>query len=370
MQFSEIDGFNTIKQQLIRAKQNNKTAHAQLFLGSHGGPSLAIALAYATYLHCENKQENDSCGQCHSCVKMKKYVHPDMHFIFPATAAKKATEDANPLIESWRTFAQENYFGGSSEWAYRAGLENKQLSIPAESVRSVMKRLSLKAFESEHKVVIIWQPEYMNTTAANAMLKVLEEPTDGTVFILVAYNIEKILTTIKSRCQLMHIPAFSDDEVQQYLKKEYPSVGDDIIHNAVQFAEGNIQLAISKVTGDNTDFLLAFRNWMRLCYTANFAELITFSDEFQQMGKRAQQDLLQFALAILRSSLYELQGVTNRDTPDKAFVQGFAKTLSEDKIIKASSLFNDLAYHMERNASPKISFMNVSIQLATIFKQS
>jgi len=369
MQFKEIIGLDTVKQQLMGGYQKGKVAHAQLFLGKEGSAALSMALSYATYLHCENKQGDDSCGVCPSCIKMSKLVHPDTHILYPSTASLKTSEDtADPLINSWRQFVSHNIYGNASSWAFHAGLENKQLSISADPMRSMMKRISLKAFESKHKVVIVWLAEYMNTTAANAVLKILEEPSEGTVFLLVSNDINKILTTIKSRCQLVNIPLFTDENVQEYLLKHYSGVDTELIDTTVRQAEGNLNFAVSKLTGDSTDYMIFFRNWMRLCYTSKYGELVQLSDEFHQMGKIAQHGLIDFGLFILRRSLLHLNTVEQAIGHESSFVQGFSKTLNEKIILHFTELLNEIAYHIERNASPKIAFLNLSIELSKVFK--
>jgi len=369
MQFKEITGLETVKQQLIGGHKKGKTAHAQLFLGREGSGALGMALSYATYLHCEDKQGDDSCGVCPSCIKMSKLVHPDTHFLYPSTASLKSSEDtADPLIDSWRQFATSGIYGNITSWAFQAGLENKQLSISADPMRAMMKRISLKAFESDYKIVIVWLAEYMNSTAANAVLKVLEEPSEGTVFLLVSNDLNKILTTIKSRCQLVNIPLFTDEDVQSFLSKQYSGVDTDLIDTTVRQAEGNLNFAINKLTGESTDFMIFFRNWMRMCYASKYAELVQLSEEFQQMGKIAQHGLIDFGLFILRRSMLHLNNIEQAIGHESSFVQGFSKTLNENIILHFTQLLNETAYHLERNASPKICFLNLSINLSKVFK--
>ena len=211
MRFSDIIGLEDTKQQLIAAVKSNHVAHAQLFFGSEGSANLALALAFATYINCTNQSDSDSCGTCASCTKIDKLVHPDVQFIFPVSSTKKVTGKSvvsSSYMNEWRSFILNNPYSGIEQWSASYGAENKQSNISKEESRNIIKNLSLKAFEAEYKIMLIWLPEFMHPSAANGILKILEEPPKKTIFLLVTNDYEKLLTTILSRCQFLRFDLF------------------------------------------------------------------------------------------------------------------------------------------------------------------
>src|SRR5687768_10161256 len=221
MRFVDIPGIADIKKLLIDAVKNHHAAHAQLFVGSEGALNLPLALAYATYLHCENPGE-DACGVCLACSKNLKYIHPDTHFVFPLSNIKGDKDEDRfkaDILKSWRSFILEQPFGNLDDWTNYYGGEDKQALISREGSRDIIKTLSLKPFESPHKVMIIWQPELMHPSAANGILKILEEPPPHTYFILVTNAADRLLPTIISRTQIVSVPLLSDNELETELTK-------------------------------------------------------------------------------------------------------------------------------------------------------
>lgn len=223
MFFSDLPGLNETKTTLRRAVRQSHVAHALLFDGPPGGGGLALALALATYVNCENRSEEDSCGVCASCVKMNKLVHPDLHSIFPLPRSPKSGEDLlGELTPDWRAFLGESTFRTLPEWlVHIKATNNQQGIIPIKEARAIIGKLSLKAFEAEYKIMILWQPELMNLSAANALLKILEEPPAKTLFLLVTEQSDDLITTIISRTQRLVIPTFRDEDVVEYLQKQH-----------------------------------------------------------------------------------------------------------------------------------------------------
>ena len=203
--------------------RQSHVAHALLFDGPEGGGGLALALAFATYVNCENRGEEDSCGVCASCAKMNKLVHPDLHSIFPLPRSPKDSEDLlGELTPSWREFLGESPFRTLPEWlAFIKATNNQQGIIPIKEARAIIGKLSLKSFEAEYKIMILWQPELLNLQAANALLKILEEPPAKTIFLLVTEQSDRLITTIISRTQRLAVPAFRDEDVVEYLQKHH-----------------------------------------------------------------------------------------------------------------------------------------------------
>jgi DNA polymerase III subunit delta' len=220
VKFADIPGLVDIKARLVDSVKQNHIAHAQLFLGKVGALNLPLALAYATYLHCENRGEKDSCGTCSACSKNLKYIHPDTSFVFPFRSITKS-EDADQVkaetLKQWRGFLLNQPFDDLSGWINTYEGEDKPASISVETSREIIRTLSLKPFESKYKVMLIWQPELMHQSAANGILKILEEPPPNTFFLLVSNAAERLLPTVLSRTQLVQVPLSTDAEIDTFL---------------------------------------------------------------------------------------------------------------------------------------------------------
>ncbi len=368
MRFSDIIGHEESKQKLIAAVKDNHVAHAQLFFGPEGSANLAMALAFATYINCANPTDNDSCGECSSCTKIDKLVHPDVQFVFPVSSTKKVTGKnvvSSSYLSEWRTFALNNPYQGIEQWSASYGAENKQANISKEESRNIIKNLSLKAFEAKYKIMLIWLPEYMHVNAANGILKVLEEPSERTIFLLVTNDYEKLLTTILSRCQLFKIRAFNEEEIIQHLQGKY-QLSEEKAHKIAALAEGNLSKADTLIDEVEDDAHKMFRDWMRLCWTHNYTALTAMNDAFSAMNKSAQMMLLMYGLTMMREALMSQMGTTNQlrlNEEESAFAQNFGKALSLPALEKIAEELNKAHYYLGRNASPKILFMDMSLRI-------
>lgn len=378
MKFSSIPGLAYEKKLLIDAVKNNHTAHAQLFAGPAGALNLPMALAYMTYLHCENKGEDDSCGSCAACSKNNKYIHPDTHFVFPLSNVKGDKDEDRfkaDILKSWRAFLLEQPFGNLDDWTNYYGGEDKLALISREESREIIKTLSLKSFESPHKIMIIWQPELMHPSAANGILKILEEPPPHTYFLLVSNSSEKLLATIISRTQRVNIPLLADAEVEAYLEGQ--GVDARKAGKVAQLADGSLNLSLKLLDNAEDNNTQRFLEWMRACY--NFRrnanrdknpaqELLAMADEFHSLDKLAQRNLFVYSINTMREILLMLNGATaiNRVRGEELeSIQRLSKVLNSiDKVEKSFRLINDASYHLERNGSAKMIFLDLSLQLA------
>ncbi len=372
MFFREITGLEDIKHTLIGAVQKGQIAHAQLFFGNEGSASLAMALAYATYINCENEQEDDACGQCAACRKINKLIHPDVHFVFPVAATKKVSKD--PLSENflpeWRTFLKDHVYAPLSDWCNFIATENRQPNISAEESRSIIRKLSLKAYEAEYKVLILWLPELLNNSSANALLKILEEPPPKTVFLLVSQNIDKLLTTILSRTQLIKIRAFNNQEIWQVLV-DNAGVEAKRAAQIAYLSDGNLQEALRLSKEAVNDNHVLFRDWMRFCFKANFTELVAYTEMFAKMSKEGQKSLLLYGLEMLREALvspYKEARLVRLEGEELTFAEGFSKVLTQAKAESLYNQLNEACFHLERNGSAKIIFLDTSLAIAGIIK--
>lgn len=378
MRFADIIGLDEVKSSLVNSVKNNHLAHAQLFFGTEGSGHLAMALAFATYLNCTNRSSSpegseDACGECPSCRKMAKFIHPDMHFVYPVSATKSITGKdviSSSYLPAWRSFLEKNPYGTLSQWMLQYGGEDKQVNISKEESRHIVRNLSLKAFEGNYKIMLIWLPEYMHISSANGILKILEEPPAKTVFILVSSDIERLLATILSRTQIFKIRAFRDEEISSYLANRH-GLEPEPAAQAARLAAGSLSAAISHLHEIKDDQHSRFSNWMRLCYEHNFSRLIQLADEYQQLHKDAQRSLLLYALNILRESLvypFTSKELVRLQGEELTFVERFSKVMHWEKVQLISTKINESLYHLERNASPKIMFLDLSLQLCGILK--
>lgn len=371
MRFADIPGLSAAKQQLIHAIKGNHVAHAQLFYGQEGSANLALALAYATYINCKNPSESDSCGTCDSCTKMDKLVHPDLQFVFPVSSTKSVTGKnvvSSSYLKEWRTFLSANKYGSLVDWSTHYGAENKQANISKEESRNIIKSLTLKSFEAEYKVMIIWLPEYMNVSAANGILKILEEPAEKTLFLLVTCEYEKLLTTILSRCQLFKVPAFNDEELQQYLIDQ-KGVDAEKAKKIAALAEGSLQAAVENIDSTEDDAHVMFRDWMRQCWVKDFTSLNGTNESFSKLNKTAQKLFLQYALNMMRQAVvseYLVDEKEKLNDSEKDFAVKFGKALTMQKLEKISEEFSKAHYHLERNANVKILFLDLSLTVGRI----
>ncbi|MFC2187458.1 ATP-binding protein [Fulvivirgaceae bacterium LMO-SS25] len=370
MQFSEIPGLQTEKEILIRSVQDAHLAHAQLFLGKPGSANLALAMAFATYLNCENPSETDSCGTCSACTKNAKAIHPDVQFVFPIANIAKDMMSHNYLPQ-WREFLKNSIYGDINTWNAVFGAQDKQFNIARAESYQITSNLSMKAYEGGYKILILWLPEYLHSSTANALLKILEEPPEKTIFLLVSTNLEKVLGTIQSRTQIFRIPAFSDQDVAHYLHSNM-EVPQDKANDLAIMADGSISQALSLLEEGNevaTDF---FIDWMRHCWEADFIALNQDMELFHKMGKESQKNLFNYGLYIFRESLlgnFSINSLQKSMGELNSFVQKFSAQMNLEKIQFLSDLFNEAHYHIERNAYAKLVFMDTSIDIAKTIRK-
>lgn len=369
MKFSDIPGLPEVKSRLLDSVKQNHIAHAQLFLGKAGALNLPLALAYANYLHCLNKGEHDSCGTCSACNKSLKYIHPDTSFVFPLGNIKGDKDEDRfkaDILKTWRAFLLEQPYGDLNDWTNYYGGEDKQVLINREESREIIKTLSLKPFESAYKVMIIWQPELMHPSGANGILKILEEPPVNTFFLLVSNTAERLLPTILSRTQMVQVPQLSDDELDSYLKEKL-NVGESRRQEILQLAEGDLNMAVKLINSEEDHFQDRFADWMRSCYKRDYPRLVGFSEDFHELDKLSQRNLFQYGLGMMRETLLQYAGadsISRIKTGEVKFVKDFSKIMNVEKVEKINHLLTSAHYHLERNGSAKMIFLDLSLNIA------
>lgn len=375
MQFKEVVGQQKIKERLIHTVDENRISHAQLFLGPEGSGNLALAIAYAQYISCSNKQDNDSCGVCSSCQKFKKLIHPDLHFVVPVATSKNVKKDpvSDDYISQWRASIVENPYINQNRWYEIIEIDNKQGIISKNESYEILRKLNLKTFESEYKFMIIWLPEKMNTYAANKLLKFIEEPPEKTLFLLVSENSEQIIPTILSRTQLIKIPKIDNDSLYSAVCDQLgvlPEKANDIVH----LANGNYFEALNLVHAGDEDMehFERFTSLMRLAYQRKIIDIIDWVDQVARIGREKQKGFLAYSLRLLRENFMlniqrnEIVYLTQKELN---FSKKFSEFIHHDNVGNLYEVFNRAHADIEMNAYNKIVFLDAALKIVKLIKK-
>ena len=374
MRFSEVAGHADLKQQLVHSVSIGRVPHAQLFHGPQGSGSLALALAYATYLSCQDRQDGDSCGRCPSCLKYDKLVHPDLHFVFPVFTTKSVKKDpvSDDFISEWRDALLESPFITPNQWYNHIGMENKQGSIITKESEEITKKLMLKSYESDFKVMIIWMPEKMNKTAANKLLKLIEEPPPMTIFLLVPEDTGPMLPTILSRTQLIRVPRIKEEDLFEALKKKH-QVPEETLKNAVKISGGDYTQAEENLlqSEDSAYQLELFIRIMRLSYAREFQQIFDWVDEMAGLGRERQKAFLAYAIRMIRENylLNKEQGELVRMSGEESeFSKKFFRFIHDRNVPAMVQELNDASIHIEANAYARLVFLDFALKLVKLIR--
>ncbi len=394
MQFKEVIGQAVLKKELPHLLQENRLAHALIFLGKEGSGGLALALAFAQLVVCEkfNRPDaggsvslfgddeaaapltmTDSCGECAACQKAKQFVHPDIHFSYPVVSKKSGTPPlSNDYISEWREFIKIYPYGNVYDWLQFIGAENKQGNISAHECNEIIRKLSLKSFESEYKVLIMWQPEYLGNEG-NKLLKLIEEPPPNTLFILVAENESLILPTILSRCQLIKIPMLENGEIEKALIERHKTDG-LIAMQVAQVSNGNYREALQLVQHADEDWQSLLRDWLNAIMKSGPIAQVKWVEEISKLGREKQKQFLRYFNHLLELSvrLQAMGGAPSRLTAMSEKDRDFAERLNKiTGISQQQAIIEELdkaSYYIERNANPKMLFQALTIKLYHIIQ--
>jgi len=369
MLFNEIIGQKEIKEKLLRLVRNDRTPHALMLFGPEGTGKLALALAMAQYVACTNRQQEDACGTCPSCIKFGKLVHPDLHFVIPVmkTGNMQSPPVSDDYAETWRAAFLADHYLTEAQWYEALGAENKQGMINVRESETIMRKLSFKPYESDYRMVVIWLPEKMNQPAANKLLKLIEEPPDKTLIIMATEQTDRILPTILSRTQLIHVPPVSDADLRDGLMKQEvqdPQLVDDVVKRA----HGNVSIAFRMLRQDEAEqqnFEL-FTELMRLCYSRDIIRVNDWVERVAVMGRERQKQLADYSLRMLRESFilgYEQEGLTYLSAKESEFSEKFSPFIHEGNVFALAEAFTEAGNHIEANGNPRIILMDLSIRI-------
>jgi DNA polymerase-3 subunit delta' len=398
MQFSSVIGQAAIKQQLSELVQHNRLSHALLFLGKEGSGSLSLALAFAQFIVCDkaNRKQSgalsqesgltlfgetetpnpkpyihtDSCGICSACLKASQLVHPDIHFSYP-TVTKKPGEKpvATDFISEWREFVKLNPYGNLFDWIEQIKeKENSQGKITAEECNDIIRKLSLKSFESEYKILIMWMPEMLGTEG-NKLLKLIEEPPPNTLFMLVTENEALVLPTIVSRCQLIKIPALETREIEEALisrNKTEPAIARQV----ASVSEGNYHEALQLVQHAEEDWQSLLRDWLNAILKTGPVAQTKWVEEISRLGREKQKQFLRYFNHLLELAIhFRIMGNTFIiGEKEKDFAERLNKIAGIEQQKAIIEELDKASYYIERNAHGKMLFHALTIKLYHIIQ--
>lgn len=391
MQFSDIIAHDTLKQRLIGDVQSGRIPHALMLCGREGSGTMPLALALAQYLLCSGKQPQASgmgmfgddaapsapldhaCGQCNSCMMAEKLQHPDLHFAFPIYKKKSGKPSlCDDFLTEWRDMVLQNPYFGYAEWMQASGAENQQLVIYVEESDAIARKLALKSSQGGYKVCIMWLPEKMHESCANKLLKLLEEPPAQTVFILVSERPDLVLQTIRSRTQVIEVPALAQSDIEATLVQRYnilPADAKRISHTA----NGSMTAALRSIT-DNSEEELFFEQFvalMRLSYARKVKEMKQWSEQVAAMGRERQKSFLTYCQHMVRENFvynFHHTELNYMNEQESQFAVKFAPFINERNVIGIMQELSLAQRDIEQNANAKIVFFDFALKMIVLIK--
>lgn len=378
MQFKDIIGQAALKEKLIHTVKGGRISHAQLFLGPAGYGCLPMAVAYAQYVSCAHRGDHDSCGTCPSCVKYQKLIHPDLHFVFPVNSTKSITADKKPVsdhfIAEWRKELIGTMYFTEQDWYESIGLENKQGNISANEADKIIGKLNLKSYESDYKIMIIWLPERLNTTSANRLLKLIEEPPQNTIFIFVAENEGQILRTIYSRTQRIKFPPIEEQDIMTALRAK-GGIEEKDVFTAARLSNGDYIQALQTLQNarQKSVYFDAFVNLMRLSYRNDILGLLNWAEEMAGMGRERQKTFLVYAERLVRENFMlnlKLNEVVYLGFEEYEWAQKFSAFINKDNVFELYKQLNDCIPQIAQNGNAKIIFSDLVLKVKELIRPS
>ncbi|MBP3353162.1 MAG: DNA polymerase III subunit delta' [Bacteroidales bacterium] len=377
MFFRDIIGHEDIKAHLIQSVSEGKIPHARLLCGPDGVGKLGMAIAYARYLNCTGKKpgDTDSCGECPSCRQITSMMHPDIHYVFPiykTSKPKRAVSD--DYIKEWRHLLSETTYISLESWLSEINAENAQPQIYVDESQDIIRKLTYKSFQSEYKVMIIWLPELMNEGCANKLLKILEEPYDKTIFLLVSNRPDKLLATILSRTQPLNFKSLPAETISQAIQTNF-NVDKEAADGITRLAGGSYRRALDlmRQTGENSQFFDLFVQMMRLSYARKIKEMKAWSEEVAKLGREAEKRFLQYCQRMLRENyIYNahIPSIVYLTPEERNFSTRFAPFINEKNVIEIMEEFGRAENDISRNANAKIVFFDLSIKMILLIKRA
>lgn len=374
MYFKDIVGQSEVKKRLLTSFHEGFIPHAQLFCGPEGVGKLPLAIAYAQYLNCEKPLEDEPCGKCPSCVKYNHLAHPDLHFVFPIIKkAAKKKEVCDDYISDWREFVGQNTYFNLNQWLTHIDAENSQGLIYAKESDEIIRKLSLKIYEARYKVMIIWLPEKMHESCANKLLKIIEEPTPDTIFLLVSDAPDNIITTIQSRCQRINIHGVDRQDIIRELTSTY-NMETGIAENVAHLSRGSFLKALETISlnEENKYFFELFIQMMRSSYARDIKQIKKIGNDLAAIGREKQKSYLSYAQRMIREYF-----VSNLNSPKMVYLSQeesnfgirFAPFINERNIEDFMLELSLAERHVEQNVNAKMVFFDLCLKITMLLKR-
>ena len=368
MFFKDVIGQEEIKQRLIREVNEDRIPHAQIICGPEGVGKLPLALAYARYIGCTNRTETDACGTCPSCVKHNKMVHPDVHFVFPVVKSGRSDD----YIVEWRRLVLNTPYFTLNHWLNAIAAENAQAVIYTKESDEIVKKLSLKSSEGGYKITLIWLPEKMQVACANKLLKLLEEPPEKTLFLLVSETPEMLLATILSRTQRINVRKLDETSIANALQTKY-GVAQPSSLSIAHLANGSFVKALEAIhlNEENQLFFDLFVNLMRLSYQRKIKEMKLWSEQVAGLGRERQKNFLAYWQRMIRENfIFNLQRkeLSYLTADEQQFAARFAPFVNERNVMGIMDELSEAQQHIEQNVNAKMVFFDFSLKMIVLLK--
>ncbi|MDR0431364.1 MAG: DNA polymerase III subunit delta [Tannerellaceae bacterium] len=373
MYFKDVIGQQDMKQRLIESAKRDVVPHAQLFCEQGGTGAFPLALAYARYLNCANPSDTDACGHCPSCVKFNGLAHPDLHFVFPIVTKKEAKKDVcDDYLPEWRTFLKKQPYFNMNNWLEAIDAGNSQAIIYSKESDEIIRKLSLKIYEATYRILFVWLPEKMHQACANKLLKIIEEPPQNTVILMVSEEPDMILGTIQSRAQRINIRGIKQEDMIEALEREMlePDAAKEIAH----LASGNYQKALEliSVNEENEFFLGQFKEMMRNSWARNVKAMKVTADLLAGIGRERQKNFLAYCQHLIRENFmyrFQTNELNYMNRKEAEFAVKFAPFVNERNVFELMDELSKAEGHITQNVNAKMVFFDLSLRITVFIRR-
>jgi len=374
--FKDVIGQDLVKAFLLKQVADDEIPHAQLFAGPEGGGKLALVLAYARFLLCQNRGEQDACGSCPSCVKVSSLQHPDLHFSFPIIAPAKSGQKkvSDLFLDRWRARLMNNPYFTTEDWKDDLVAENKQLNIAVDEAESIIRKLTLAAYGGTYRIMIICLPEFMNAQTANKLLKQLEEPGPGTLFMMVCHDTEQLLSTILSRMQVTKVHLPSEEVLSTFLIENH-GLSQERALEIAHFVDGNVNEAYKLLTNNmsNNEHFEQLAQWMRACYSNDAQQLVPIAEKLHKSGREAVKSFLEYALHFFRQCIvanYGREELTRLTADEAKFASKFAPFINHLNVLELTEAIEAAHNDVSRNVYTRLVLLHTSFQVHKLLRRA